>query len=74
MKDKTQSQYDARRSSLDYIASCYFQNLLTDSQLVDAYKAQGYSDQGAKRAAYYVINTGDAYRTQFKAAHPSLYY
>jgi len=70
---KTQSGIEATDSKLDYIRANYFQGLLTDSELLDAYRNLGYSEQGAKRAASWIMNTGEAYREQHKIDHPSLY-
>ena len=73
VKDKTQATIDAYSEKLNYIRASYFQKLLTDSELIDAFKALGYGLHGAKIAANYLKNTGEEYRVQFKKDHPSFY-
>ena len=70
---KTQSEIEATDSKLDYIRANYFQGLLTDSELLDAYRNLGYSEQGAKIAGAWLMSTCQEYRDQHKIDHPSLY-
>ena len=73
MPNKTQRDMEATDSKLDYLRSSYFQGLLTDSELIDAFKTLGYGLHGAKIAANYLKDTGEEYRVQFKKEHPSFY-
>jgi hypothetical protein len=70
---KTQSDMDAIDAKLDYIRASYFQKLLTDAELIDAYRNLGYSERGAKTAAAWLTSTPKEYRDQHRRDHSSLY-
>ena len=73
IKPKNQGEVDRFNDRLDYIRAYYFQGMLTDSEVVDAFKALGYGTQGATKAAQYLKDTGTEWRADFKVRHPSLY-
>jgi hypothetical protein len=73
IKPKTQGEVDRFNDKLDHIRAYYLQGLLTDSEVVDAFKALGYSTQGSAKAWQYLKDTGAEWRADFKARHPFLY-
>ena len=73
IKPKTQGEVDRFNDKLDHIRAYYLQGLLTDSEVVDAFKALGYGTQGATKAWQYLKDTGAEWRAHFKARHLFLY-